>query len=56
MDVFGGEGLLEQPAQRLQILLHRDVVKVALAGLAPHHQSHSAERLAMDQNLAASNR
>ena len=56
MDVFCGEGFLQQLAQRLQILLDRDVVEVALTGLAPDHQRHGSERLAMHQNFAPGNR
>jgi hypothetical protein len=56
VDIFASEGVLEQLAQRLQVLLHGDVVKVALAGFAPHHQRHGSERLAMDQHFAAGDR
>ncbi len=56
MDVFFGEGFLQQFAQRLQILLHGDVVEIALPGLAPNHQSHGSKRFAVDQNLARRHR
>ncbi len=53
VDVLGGEGLLEQLAQRLQVLLHGDVIEVALAGLAPNHQRDRSERLCHGPELRA---
>ena len=53
VDIFGGKRLPEEPAQWFQVLLDGDVVKIALAGLAPDHQRHGAERLAMNQDFTA---
>ncbi len=56
MNIFLGEGFLQQFAQRLQILLHRDVVEIALAGFAPDHQRHGSEGFAVHQHFAPGNR
>ena len=56
VDILVGEGLLQQLAQRIQVLFHRDVVEVALAGLAPDHQRRGPERFAVKQDLAGGDR
>ncbi len=56
MNIFLGEGFLQQSPQRLQVLFHRDVIEVALAGFAPHHQRDGSKRFSVHQHLAAGDR
>jgi len=56
VNVFLGERILQQFAERLQILLDSDVVEIALAELAPDHQRHGSEGFAVDQHFPAGNR
>ena len=55
-DLLIREGVLQNLAQRIQVQLHRHVVKGAFSGLAPYHQGGVAEALAMQQDLARGNR